>query len=412
MHAEIIAIGSELTSGAKLDTNSQWLSQRLAEHGLVVRAHHTVADDIEELVRLLRSAAERSSLVLITGGLGPTLDDLTRQMMADMAGVDLEINEAALAHLQHLFSRRNITMPERNKVQALFPVGSKVVHNPIGTAPGIWMKADFPPHADIVALPGVPAEMKRMFVEEVLPHLPQGKRLIRHARVNCFGRGESTMEELLGELTARGRDPEVGITVHEATITLRINTSGETPEECEIKIQQTKELITTQLGYLVFGEEDQELEHIVVDLLNERHQTFATLELGTGGALANRIHDYMESPRCFAGGLIYPDMQRALTGLNNLGTESFSENPSLIEVAKAARDLMETDYLLAVSDWDRDMIESDDMVPDVSIVLIADGKEVEKNFTLGGDPGIYKGRVSKAILNQLRLHLLGVDADS
>ncbi|MAT16394.1 MAG: damage-inducible protein CinA [Planctomyces sp.] len=409
MHAEIIAIGSELTSGAKLDTNSQWLSQRLAEHGLFVRAHHTVADDLPELVQLLRTCAQRSSLVLITGGLGPTLDDLTRQMMAEMAGVDLVLNEEALAHLERLFSRRNIVMPERNKIQAMFPTGSEVVHNPIGTAPGIWLKADFPPHADIIALPGVPSEMQRMFLEEVLPKVPAGKRLIRHARINCFGRGESALEELLGDVTARGRDPEVGITAHEATITLRINTSGETVEECEIKIRETKELITTRLGHFVFGEEDQELEHIVVDLLNARRETFSTLELGTGGLLANRVHDYMESPKSYLGGLIYADQQRARTALSRIGASFKNESPSFVELAQAARELMETDYLLAISDWDREPSEKDDRVPEATIVLVAGDTIVEKHLSLGGDPGIIKGRVSKAVLNALRLHLLGVE---
>ncbi|MEZ6046309.1 MAG: molybdopterin-binding protein [Planctomycetaceae bacterium] len=315
------------------------------------------------------------------------MDDLTRQMMADLAGVPLELNEAALAHLLKLFERRNIQMPERNKIQAMFPAGSRMVHNPIGTAPGIWMKTDFPPLADIIALPGVPSEMKRMFLEEVLPHLPSGGRFIRQARVNCFGRGESRLEELLGELTARGRDPEVGITAHEATITLRINTSGETVEECEEKIRVTKTSILTQLGHLVFGEEDQELEHIVVDLLNQRNETFSTLELGTGGSLANRIHDYAESPRCFVGGLIFPDLKRAVRGLRQLGYQSESDEVSFVELAQAARKLMECDYLLAISDWDRKLDEAAGSVPDVTLALITAEKIVEKNLDARWRPG-------------------------
>ncbi|MCA9040651.1 MAG: CinA family protein, partial [Planctomycetaceae bacterium] len=172
-----------------------------------------------------------------------------------------------------------------------------------------------------------------------------------------------------------------------------------------------KELITTQLGHLVFGEEDQELEHIVVDLLNRREETLATLELGTGGSLANRIHEYPESSSCFAGGLIYPDFARAIQSLERLGTSSISQQTSLIELAQITRDLLKTDYLLMISDWDRNGGDQNELIPEVTIALIARDTVVERKLKLGGDPGIHKGRIGKAILNELRLHLLGVSSD-
>ncbi len=177
------------------------------------------------MVNAFHMAAIRSDMVLITGGLGPTLDDLTREALAKFAGVELRLHPPSLEHVQQMFARRNRPMPERNKMQAMFPAGSEPLPNPRGTAPGIWL--DYPrPNHDVsckfAAMPGVPSEMKMMFRQQVISRLDRGDKVIRRCRINCFGVGESQAEEILGDLTARGRDPYVGITVHEATVTLRI----------------------------------------------------------------------------------------------------------------------------------------------------------------------------------------------
>src|SRR5437016_4624089 len=137
MHAEIISIGDELTSGQRLDTNSQWLSTRLGELGVTVMYHTTVADNLEANVQVFRNAAERADLVVASGGLGPTADDLTRDAIAAAAGVELDFLPSVFAHIESLFARRKRPMPQRNRVQAMFPRGSRVIPNPAGTAPGI-----------------------------------------------------------------------------------------------------------------------------------------------------------------------------------------------------------------------------------------------------------------------------------
>src|SRR5207244_4024910 len=159
MKAEIISIGSELTSGQNLDTNSQWLSRRLAEVGIVVGWHTTVADDLDANVEAFRIAAGRAGLVLVTGGLGPTQDDLTREALARAAGVELVFNEAAFADIQAMFARRGRTFPERNRVQAYFPAGAEPIPNANGTAPGVWQKLG---DCHVAAMPGVPSEMYAM----------------------------------------------------------------------------------------------------------------------------------------------------------------------------------------------------------------------------------------------------------
>src|SRR5438105_8613897 len=164
MKAEIISVGSELTSGQNLDTNSQWLSQRLAEMGIAVGWHTTIADDLDDNVAAFRIASQRARLVLVTGGLGPTQDDLTREALARVAGVELVFHQESFERIQQMFASRGRTMPERNRVQALFPAGADPIPNAHGTAPGIRLRVG---NGLIIAMPGVPSEMFAMFETQV-----------------------------------------------------------------------------------------------------------------------------------------------------------------------------------------------------------------------------------------------------
>src|SRR5713226_9344503 len=174
MKAEILSIGSELTTGQNLDTNSQWLSLRLAEIGIGVGWHTTVADELEDNIDAFRIATQRAQLVVATGGLGPTLDDLTREVVAKVAGVELVFNEPSFEHIKELFARRNRPMPERNRVQAYLPAGAEVIPNPFGTAPGfaISLSPGLPVPLSpclLFAMPGVPSEMFAMYEQQVKP---------------------------------------------------------------------------------------------------------------------------------------------------------------------------------------------------------------------------------------------------
>ena len=291
MRAEIIAIGDELTSGQRLDTNSQWLSQRLGELGVPVAFHTTVGDDLEANVAAFRTAIDRADIVVATGGLGPTADDLTREAIAAAAGVELVQDEAALAHIRSLFARRGRAMPERNALQAQFPRGSRVVPNPHGTAPGIDLTVPRPcgPPCRVFALPGVPAEMFAMWDATVAPAIAASlpsQRVIRHRRIKCFGVGESDLEAMLPDMIRRKREPLVGITVSGATITLRITASGPNETACLRAMEPTIAQIREMLGVLVFGEEDDELEHAVVRLLDGSEQTLAVAEWATDGLVS------------------------------------------------------------------------------------------------------------------------------
>lgn len=413
MHAEIISVGTELTAGTKLDTNSQWLSLELAEIGIRVLAHQTIADELDAMVEAVRTAAERSEIVLMTGGLGPTLDDLTRDALAKFAGVDLVLHEPSLEHVKSIFAKRNRPMPERNVMQAMFPQGSDPLPNPRGTAPGIWMtyqRADGT-LSHIAAMPGVPSEMKQMFRQQVLPRLDGSGQVIRRARINLFGVGESQAEETLGDLTARGRDPDVGITVHEATITLRITAAASSVDDCLQKIEKTREAVLNRMGTLVFGVEDEELEHALVRLLKLRRASLSTAESGTGGLLAHRLTGVPGFESCYMGGVVVPTnlAKRELVSVDPMLIRQYGpiSQEVALAIAKGCRQRFGTHFALAVTEWPQ--FDPDDPLAPVpaSFVALAGPKhsEVEKVQHFG-DPAIAKSRTAKVAMNLLRLHLI------
>lgn len=400
MKAEVISIGDELTSGQRLDTNGQWLSQRLAELGVRVLYHTTVGDDLAANVQVFQSAFERADLILCTGGLGPTADDLTRQAIADATGTELVQDDQALEHIKTLFCRRKREMPERNIVQALFPVGSHVVHNPHGSAPGIDMAITMGERvvSRIFALPGVPAEMREMWDATVASNVREmvGKRqVIRHYQIKCFGVGESDLEQMLPDLIRRGREPSVGITVSQATITLRISASAETPELCYQSMESTIQEIHDSLGDLIFGDGEDELQHEVVRQLLQRSETLSVVELGTGGLVSN----WLSEADC--GGVVYK-------GSSICRVE---DADSLEELAKQCQRQFSSDYVLAFGPFPEIDLKAASP-PSFTFGIFSSDGFVSNVTPFSGHPDILKSRAGKQGLDQLRLTLLQIARSS
>jgi nicotinamide-nucleotide amidase len=403
MHAEIISIGDELTSGQRLDTNSQWLSTRLGELGVKTIYHTTVADDLAANIEVFRHAAERADLVVATGGLGPTADDLTRDAIAVAAKVDLVLDEAALGHIENLFARRKRPMPPQNRLQAMFPRGCRMIFNPAGTAPGIDIEIprNGKSPSRIFALPGVPAEMREMWEQTVAPAIAAmigSPQVIRHRQIKCFGVGESDLEAMLPDLIRRGRDPQVGITVHGATITLRITAHGNSAEECYRAMEPTVATIHECLGELVFGEGDDELEHAVARMLTAQQKTLATAEWASGGLIADWLSATSLANDCYIGGIVIRNAAACHQLLAAVGND-------LAAVAQACRAKFDADFGLTVGELphvDSPAAET----PLLHFAVAHRGGVTVKSAPYIGHPDILKTRGAKQALNLLRLTLL------
>ncbi len=428
MNAEIIAIGDELTSGQRLDTNSQWLSQRLGEMGIRVLYHTTVGDDIEANTRVFANAFQRADLIICTGGLGPTDDDLTRLALSRACGEPLETREEALEHIRRIFRKYSRDMPDRNKRQAEFPQGAQMIPNPHGTAPGVdliiprdgQLEGGQSPDGQseggesrIFALPGVPAEMREMWEQTVRQRIQDGfalaSRAIRHRRLKCFGVGESHLEQMLPDMIKRGRVPAVGITVSQATITLRVTAEDASEDACWEAMTPTLQTIRERLGDLVFGEEDEELEHAVASLLAQSDQVLATAEWGTGGLIAHWMSEACRGSQHYVGGAVLRNEQ-AVGALLGVAAEHWAEHGShsaelAALLAEKVRDSYGADIGLAVAAIPPAPPRAD-APPRVAIALATADETTTKLIPYSGHPDILLTRTAKQALNQVRLLLL------
>jgi len=417
MHAEVIAIGDEITSGQALDTNSQWLSRRLGEAGVDVLFHTSVGDQLEACVDVFRTALRRADVVVTTGGLGPTDDDLTREAIAAATGRELQLNPAALEHIRALFARRRREMPERNQRQAYFPAGAAMISNPDGTAPGIdlTVNSEDGGRSRLFALPGVPAEMKQMWAETVagaVTRFTGGGRVICHRAINCFGAGESQIEAMLPALIRRGQQPRVGINASEATIILRIAAEGASEVEALATIEPTARLIREKLGSLVFGKGDDRLQDVVMRLLEQQGRTLATAEWGTGGLVASwlgeagRARDDGPPANGYLGGVVV----RSETALHELltlprataGRHPPEDTEMAAVMATVGRERFGADYGLAVGPFPPPGAEAE-----VHVAVATPTGVQTHTHPHASHPAMRRILCAKVALNLLRLELIG-----
>ena len=398
LRAEVVSIGDELTTGQRLDTNSQWLSRELGLLGVPVAFHTTVTDSLEDGISAFRIARERADVIVVTGGLGPTADDLTRDVLARVAEVPLELSDAALADVEARFARRSAPMPESNRRQALFPRGSRIIPNPEGTAPGIDLdlcRTGSAGAARVFALPGVPGEMITMWQATVGPAiltmLP-GAGTIRFRRIKCFGAGESAIEAMLPDLVRRGREPLVGITAHEATITLRIAARGADAAACEGSIAPTEALIRGCLGGIVCGTEDVELEDAVLATLAAADATLATVEIGSLGQVAGLLAAAAARGPAgrFLGGVVLPEMA-AGTSVTELATRRRAESGASYGLAVGPV------VPAAGSDG-----KGGSGVTMVELVLVGPDSVTRREHRLGGAGSVRLARATKTAIDLVR----------
>ena len=389
MQAEIIAIGDELTTGQRLDTNSRWLSRELGLLGVVVRGHTTVPDTLEDGVRAFREARERADIVVATGGLGPTADDLTREVLARVAGEPLELVPQALQAIEAMFAARGRVMTDNNRLQAMLPRTAAMIPNPTGTAPGIDLPTSTTPAAGrVFALPGVPSEMFRMWADTVQPAIlamsPDGGTM-RFRVLKCFGAGESAIEAMLPDLIRRGRDPLVGITAHEATITLRIAARGKDHAACQAAIAPVEATIRLCLGDLVFGEEEDDVEDAAVRACRQRGLDVSVCEGGTIGRVATLLAeaDRRQQGSVFGGAQLLAAGQAG----GDVG-----------DAAEECRQRHQTTAAIAVGDVRRDK----DGREWLEMAVAGPQATVRHDHLLGGAGALRLSRAAKTALDMLR----------
>lgn len=420
MSAIILSVGDELILGQTLDTNSAWISQQLAAVGCPVLAHLTVADDQRAIERIIGGAIHQCAWLIISGGLGPTVDDLTRQALAAALHQPLELNQTWLDELGRFFKQRNRPMPDANRIQAMIPRTSRMLFNTCGTAAGI--DADFGPHnglavtpCRVFAMPGVPKEMKAMFTRDVLTPIAAagGGAVILSRTVHTYGAGESRIAELLGPIMDRTRNPSVGTTVSGGQVSLRINARFPSRSEAQTHLDQTAAACQQALGHLIFGQEDQTLQSVTLELLckTSSNATLTTAESCTGGLLGKLITDTPGSSTCFHQGWItYSNQAKTqLLGvpeslLNQYGAVS---EPIAQAMAQGARRLANADYALSITG----VAGPDGGTPDkpvgmVCIALAGPHGCDSHTFHFAGDREMVRDRSAKTALHLLRFHLL------
>jgi nicotinamide-nucleotide amidase len=302
MKAEIISIGTEILLGDILDTNANYIASRLPALGIDLYYTSQVGDNQGRLSALLRQAWDRSDLILCTGGLGPTEDDVTRDAIAEVIGEQPEVDPQLETELRAWFARRGAPMPERNLKQAWLTPSTRAIPNPRGTAPGWWVEKD---RRIIVAMPGPPAEMSRMWENEVAPrleHLATGAVIVSRT-VKTAGLGEGTVDEMVSPLL-KSNNPSIGVYAKADGIHLRITAKAASRVEGERMIEPVQEAMERILGSVIWGYDDDTFEMAVGHMLRERGLSVATMESATGGLLASTLTDAPGASSYVRGGLV------------------------------------------------------------------------------------------------------------
>jgi nicotinamide-nucleotide amidase len=418
--AIILSIGDELVLGQTIDTNSAFLSQELISLGIFTLYHHTVADDRVAVAEAIKLASQRTSLILISGGLGPTEDDLTRQALADAMATPLILDNTSLDQIQAMYTRRGRTMPEKNKVQAMHPAGSTMIPNSCGTAPGIIAKVG---QATIYIMPGVPSEMKVMFATSIKPALATlagSANTILTAKVNTFGQGESQLAQTLGPaLMDRTRNPIVGTTVADGVVSVRIRSEFPDPKVARHQLDDTIAQVESKLGPFVYSRDNTPIHEVVVNLLKDRTLTLATAESCTGGMIAQAITSVSGSSAIFRGAFVtYHNDLKSDLGVNYDDIHKHGAVSQTVARQMAVQALKRANSSIAVSTTGiagPDGGSTDKPVGTVW-VAIASNQNGSINseawlLALGGDRETIRDRSTKAALQLIRYHILGLHSD-
>jgi len=408
--AEIIAIGSELLAPDRSDTNSLWLTEKLNSIGIEVKLKTIVGDDDARLEEAIRDASRRSKVVITTGGLGPTEDDITRKVAARALGRRLMLDEAILADLRQRFLAFGQVMPERNSRQAMVIEGAEVLPNPNGSAPGIFIDHE---GVAIVLLPGPPREMRPMFENHVLPRLVDRAGSMRVVRrmLRVAGLGESALDEKIAPIYTQYENPQTTILFNRSEVEIHLTARGRTEAEADALLDRLSEQLEQRLGHAVFSFAGETMEEVVGLKLSVGRYTLAVAESCTGGLISERLTDVAGSSKYFVEGVVAYSNEtktRALGVKEGLLREHGAVSAEVAEaMAEGVRKRAGTDFGLSVTGIAGPGGGSEEKpVGLVYIALADDAHTKSRKLMIPGDRQLVRWRASQAALDLLRRRLI------
>jgi len=411
MRGELIFVGTELLLGQIVNTNAAYLGENLASLGVDLYHSAVVGDNLNRIKDAIQTALTRSDLVLITGGLGPTFDDITRDGIAAAINRELVYDPQVMAQIEEHFTRvKYRILPIHRRQAYVLASGCQVVPNPVGSAPGLIIDVE---GKWIIAMPGVPREMKRMCEDTIFPWIMEkaGKNVIQSKILKVCGMGESNVADALQEIVEPLTNPTIAFLARPNEVSVRITAKAADGDEATRMISVVADQVREKLGENVFGEDNQTMEEAVGILLSEKHKTLTIAESCTGGLISDRITDVPGSSDYFQGTVIaYSNKIKVnLLGVSeeDLNRHGAVSSPVAIQMAQGVRKLLKTDYGLGVTG----IAGPTGATPQkpVGLVYIAVSSEdntYSKEFRFLGDRTVVKRRASQMALDMLRRDLL------
>ena len=416
MKAEILTIGDELLRGEILDSNKSVLSARLLDLGVETHWQTSVRDDCEEMIDAFRCAAQRSDLILVSGGLGPTRDDLTSEALAKAFGRKLVLDAASLREIEKFFERLGRKMAESNVKQAYFPEDSEILKNPIGTAPGFCLREQ---ESWFFCMPGVPTELMQMLEESVVPRVEKlsvaQEEVSRTVLLRSFGMGESALEDALKDCFR-----EAGLTLGFRTAFpdnfLRLTAKGRTACEAQAHLDRAQAVLCERLGEVVYGSEKENLESLVIRGLCETQQTLAVAESCTGGLIAQRLTSVAGASKVFLGGVVaYSNsLKEKLLGVDPALLTRYGAVSEAVAraMAEGVRKQLDARFGIATTGIAGPSGGTLEKPVGLAYVAISRGDETRvRSFCLATERNRHRTLTSQIALDGLRRWLLGLDWD-
>lgn len=409
--AEIIATGDELLSGETVDTNSSYIDRELESHGWSVAKHHIVPDDLDRIVEALTLAVTQSQLVITTGGLGPTQDDLTFEALAKAMNVPLELHEPTLEHIRQIFARFGRTMSENNRRQAVLPQGAEILENRLGTAPGVLVQLDGCP---VFSLPGVPREMKALLKHQVLPRTPRGETVAR-STIQVAGLGESALETTLGETINRHPEVRFGFRAKIYENDVKLVANGRLAESV---VESAQRDVLSTLGARVVSTSGEGLEAVTIEALSQKQQTVAVAESCTGGMACSVLVDVPGASSVVRGGIVAyaNEVKQEVLGVSakTLQAHGAVSEEIALEMAQHVRDRMSTTWGISTTGIAGPGGGSPEK-PVGTVWIGLAGPDGQKRAWLlnlqGRSREVIRLATTKAIIDKLRLTVLGLSPD-